>query len=186
MSKQRDLFGKAVRPRRPRYEASLERADRASLSVRAARVRWLSSVIPRRIGFALPLETAYVFEEAKSAYVSGYFVAAVILAAAFVEHWFSAKLAARGFEKAAAKGLAASIAAARANDIVNASLLTRVDRLRQIRNPFVHLKEFEHEYGLTQRMIKGRLTNPNQLLEQDAQEALVTMYETATCAFARG
>jgi hypothetical protein len=43
----KDLFGKPVRQRRPRYEAALERGEKKTLPERAARVRWLSGVIPR-------------------------------------------------------------------------------------------------------------------------------------------
>ena len=82
----KDLFGKPVRKRRPRYEAALEKHDRKTLRDRAARVRWLSGTIPRNLMIGASLETVLVFEEAKDSFVYGNFVAAVVLAAAFVEH----------------------------------------------------------------------------------------------------
>lgn len=180
----RDLFGKAIRQRRPKYEAALERAEKGSRPARAARVRWLSEIIPRNSAFGMPAETFYVFEEAKASFVYGNFVAAVVLAAAFVEHWFVAGLQAHGYEKEASRGLSACIKVARSNDLVNSILLDKIDRLRLIRNPFVHLKSFDHEHTIGQRSYKQK-TLPEALLESDAQEALIAMYGTAAYTFNR-
>jgi hypothetical protein len=181
-SVEKDLFGKPIKRRRPRYEAALEGGDRATLPTRAERVRWLEAVVPRRYGFAMPLETFYVFEEAKASFVYGQFVATVLLAASFAEHWLTASLSSRGFTKDASRGLAASVACARSNRLINEKLLEKVDRLRLIRNPFVHLKSFEHKHGISQRFFRQRL-HPKQVLEQDAKDALVAMYAVAVYAF---
>lgn len=180
----RDLFGQIVKPKRPMYEATLERLDRAQVSVRAERVRWLSKVIPRNVGFLMPMETSYVFGEAKSAYVYGHFVATVVLAAAFVEHWFAAKLDSLGYGKDADQGLARAVEVARVNNLVDPKVLDRIDHLRLIRNPFVHLKPFDHKYNLAQRIFRKR-ANPDDLLPNDAQDAILTMYEVAVYAFGR-
>ena len=178
----RDLFGKPIRERRPRYEAALERVDRASVAERAARVRWVAKTIPRNIFMAMPFETATVFQEAKSTFIAGHFVATVVLAAAFVEHWFASNLIGLGFTKEAAKGLAASVTCARQHNLVPSVLLDKADRLRQIRNPFVHLKSFEHEHNLTRRAFSvGKL--PHELLERDAKESLNLIYAVGLYAF---
>jgi hypothetical protein len=178
----KDLFGEAVRPRRPRYEAALEHADAKTRPGRAARVRWLSKVVPRA-GFGMPMETALIFEEAKSSFVYGNHVAAIVLAAAFIEHWFIASLNSRGYHKEASQGLAAAISCARVNELVNPLILDKADRLRLIRNPFVHLKSFDHEHTIGQRMAKLRQFHIWELLEADAKEALIAMYGVATYAF---
>jgi hypothetical protein len=130
----------------------------------------------------MPTETFYVFEEAKRSFVYGNFVSAIVLAASFVEHWLVASLGSRGYEKEAARGLAASTKVARAKNLVNEALLDRVDHLRLIRNPFVHLKSFDHEHTVGQRSLKHG-THPEALLEGDAKEALITMYGIAVYAF---
>jgi len=164
------------------YEATLERLDRAQRSVRAERIRWLSKVIPRNVSFLMPMETSYVFGEAKSAYVYGHFVAAVVLAAAFVDHWFAGKLASLGYEKDTDPGLSKAIDLARKNDLVDPRLLDRIDHLRLIRNPFVHLKPFDHKYNLAQRIF-SQSANPDDILENDARDAILTMYGVAVYAF---
>ena len=178
---QRDLFGKPIRRMRPRYEAALERGEKRSLPARAARVRWLSEIIPKNKGFVMPLETYYVFEEAKSSFVYGHFVATIVLAASFVEHWLAGGLARRGYQRDAARGLAASIKIARKKGLVHPALLSKAERLRLIRNPFVHLKALDHEHTITRRFLRLK-KDPAELLESDAKEALITMYGVAAYA----
>jgi len=131
----------------------------------------------------MPLETALIFEEAKSSFVYGNYVAAIVLAAAFVEHWFVASLNSRGYHKEASQGLAAAISCARSNDLVDQSILDKADHLRLIRNPFAHLKSIDHEHIIAQRMAKSRQFQISELLEADAKEALQAMYGVATYAF---
>src|SRR5450759_2623688 len=177
-----DLFGKPIRTRRPRYEASLERAEIRAVPVRAERVRWVAKAIPKNTGFVMGMDTFYVFEEAKSCYIYGHFVATVLMAASFIEHWFSGKLHQRGLHKEAYAGLASAVACARRKGLVPGALLDRIDRLRLIRNPFAHLKDMDHEHSLGARSIAAK-KHPDQVLDQDAREALSLMYEVALYTF---
>lgn len=181
---EKDLFGHPVKHRRPRYEAALERVERASRPRRAARVRWLEKAIPEDCGYLMAVESLYVFEEAKSSFIYGHFVATIVLAASFVEHWLVSQLNTKGFHKEASRGLAACIKCARENRLVTKGLLNRVDRLRLIRNPFVHLKSFDHEHGLVQRSLRHQ-AHPEEILETDARNALAAMYEISVFAFGR-
>jgi hypothetical protein len=133
--------------------------------------------------FGMPLETGLVFEEAKASFVYGNFVAVIVLAAAFIEHWFIASLEVRGYQKDASQGLAAAISCARRNKLVNSMILDKADRLPLIRNPFVHLKEFDHKHGLTQRMGKTRNFDIPALHENDAKEGLIAMDGVAAMRF---
>lgn len=183
MTGQRDLFGNKVGARRPRYEASLERADRRALRERAARIRWLNRLLPARSGYlGMPLETFHIFDEAKFCFVYGSFAATVVLAAAFVEHWLAGRLAGLGYERAANTGLAATVEYCRVHDVLPDVLTSRIDRLRQIRNPFVHLKSFDHAHSLGRRAMR-LAKHPHDLLEMDAKESLVTIYSVITYAF---
>lgn len=87
------------------------------------------------------------------------------------------------YTKEASQGLAAAINCARRNNLVDPIILDKADRLRLIRNPFVHLKEFDNKHGLGQRMAASRNFDFRALLEKDAQEALIAMYGVAAHAF---
>lgn len=91
----------------------------------------------------------------------------------------------RGYQKEASRGLAAAIKCARVNGLVNPFILDKADRLRLIRNPFVHLKEFGHQHAIGQRMTKTRTFDISTLLENDAKEALIAMHGVAAYAFGR-
>lgn len=169
-----DLFGKRTKKRRPAYEAALERRDRATLSERAERVRWVSRKIPKG-GMGLPSDSLFVFTEARSTFVEGYFIATVVLSAAFAEHWMTGILSARGYVKECRGGLRACIACARKGEIWPELVLDRLDHLQTIRNPFIHLKDFDHSHTLTQRSwMMGH--DPADVLEKDAEEALETIF----------
>jgi hypothetical protein len=124
---------------------------------------------------AMPSETLFVFQEARATFVDGHFVATVVLAAAFAEHWMAGQLEPRGFIKEAAGGLASCIRCARQNHVWPDFLLDRLDYLRKIRNPFVHLKEFSHEHSLSQRSWKRKLA-VSEMAEADARHALETVF----------
>lgn len=152
------------------------------LPERAGRARWLAEIIPNRHSFGMPLETFYVLDETTSSFIYGNYVAVIVLATSFVEHWLTAKLSARGYQKEASRGLSACINIARAQSLVDPTILDKADRLRLIRNPFVHLKPFEHEHALDRRSLKLG-AHPKSLLEQDAKEAIIAMYAVAVYAF---
>ena len=59
--------------------------------------------------------------------------------------------------------VATSIKVARANNLVSSMLLDKVDHLRLIRNPFVHLKSFEHEHTIGQRSLQQQVVGHNQI-----------------------
>ena len=123
----------------------------------------------------LPAESLFVFTEARSAFVDGYFIATLVLASGFAEHWMSGVLTGRGFGKQCKAGMQACITCARENEIWPDVVLTRLAHLQAIRNPFIHLKDFDHGHGLTQRSWRvGR--EPQDVLEEDAKEALETIF----------
>ena len=180
----KDLLGKTIRRKRPKYEAALERHEIRNVPDRAERIRWLSSVMPQNAGYMMPLESSRVFQEAKDCFVYGQLVATMVLAASFIEHWLTGLLNAQGQQKVSSKGLAAIIEHCRDQHLLPAVICDKVDSLRQKRNPFVHLKGFDHPHGLGQRMLQLR-SHPDAILEADAKDALVAMYSVAVHAKAQ-
>ena len=75
-TREKDFFGYTKKTRRPRLEAALLKHDRETLDARLERLRHLQTIFPRGYSFLSGLETAFVFDEAKMAYINGQFVAA--------------------------------------------------------------------------------------------------------------
>jgi hypothetical protein len=176
---QKDLFGKPIRQRKSQNQAMLERYDLETLPERIERLKWVQRVFPHDRGFLMSLETVYVFGEAKMAFINGEFIATLLLVSAFIEHWLGAHIESRGFHKEARAGLAAIIDCARKNKLVHGFLLDKADHIREIRNPFVHLKPFTHKHTLGQRAL-GIRAHPLEIMEKDARDALSIMYTIAS------
>ena len=173
-----DLFGRPIPVRRSRSQIELERYDRETMTGRIARLNYVKRVHPAG-GFGMPIESVMVFTEAKMAFVDGLFVSVLLLCSSFIEHVLGSMLEARSYRKEAKAGLAAQIACARKNGVLDEYLLEKADRLREVRNPFVHLKPFDHEHGIHRRMMRAR-QDPYDILETDARTALSITYAFAT------
>lgn len=175
---EKDLFGHPIRRRKPRLQSVLERLDRATLQPRLERAQRVQRMFPKGYSFLMSIETAYVFEEAKMAFINGQFVSTILLAVAFTEHWLGSFLGSRGFEKEARSGLKGIVACLRRHGLVQEFILGKVDRLREIRNPFVHFKPTEHPHRITRRVWAQR-RDPNEILRRDAEEGLSLMYQVS-------
>ena len=186
---QKDLFGKNVASKKKtRLEIMLASYDKKSFTDRLERLGYLKKVFPKGFGFVSDLETAYILDEAKMAFVDGAFISTILLSQAFIERKFQGYYSGLGFANIAKKGLKAIIDHAKQNGTIHVFLLDKVDELRKIRNPFVHLKEYEHEYNLSQRMYKSyiktkQFKQPFQLLYEDAKAAISLMYVVAVTEF---
>ncbi|ADV27756.1 hypothetical protein Psesu_1915 [Pseudoxanthomonas suwonensis 11-1] len=101
-----------------------------------------------------------------------------------MEHWLGGILNASGQQKVAGQGLKAIVAHCREFNVIPIALCDKIDSLRLSRNPFVHLKPFDHPHNLGQRMLTRR-AHPDSILESDARDALSAMYSVAVYAKAQ-
>lgn len=184
---QKDLFGNKIgaSKRETRLEKMLKSYDEKSLGDRLERLVYLNKIFPKAYGFVSDLDTAYIMDEVKMAFIDGAFISTLLLSQAFIERKLQAHYSALGLEKISGKGLKAIVDHAKENNTVHIFLIERIDELRKKRNPFVHLKEYTHEYNLSQRMYKSYLDKkefqpPFKLLFEDAKEAISLMFIVAT------
>ena len=180
-STEKDLFGKPKRKRRTSLEVGLERYDKNSFNERLERLRIVDKLIPKNYMMTLPPESFYVFQEAKDSFISGQFVATLMLSAAFVEHILTIALNEKGFEKESKRGMRSILKCLKKNGSALTPIISKIDHLQEIRNPFVHLKPYAHESTISQRLTRLKKTDM-ELLEEDAKDALSIMY---TVAFTR-
>jgi hypothetical protein len=104
-----------------------------------------------------------------------------LLAQAFIERKFQMHYNSIGLENISKRGLSAIVSHAKKNKTIHNFLLERVDLLRKKRNPFVHLKEYTHEFNLSQRIFKRieekkPFKQPLEIIFEDAKEAISIMY----------
>ena len=177
-SREKDLFGYTKKTRRPRLEAALLKRDRETLNARLERLRHIQTIFPRGYSFLSVVETAYIFDEAKMAYINGQFVAAILLAQAHIEHCLQGYVASRGEDRLAKRGLAQITKFLRSKGLLHDFLLDRIDRLRKLRNPFSHLQDWDCPDTLSKRA-SAHNHDFEATLRHDAEFALALMYEVA-------
>jgi hypothetical protein len=175
---EKDLFGNPVRKRKPRLQSILEKYDRETLQDRVVRLRYVNAFFPKGYWFGMSVEAASLFSEAKMAFINGEYISTILLSLSFTEHWLGSYLASRGYPKRSFGSLSSIANTLRKEKSVPEYLLSPLDELRLLRNPFVHLKESDHPQNLERRMFSEQMP-PYDILEKDAKEALALMYQIA-------
>lgn len=153
---------------------ALEYSDSETRGARAERIEWLSlhsSTTPVVMGRA---ETLQLLEEARQSFISGHFVAALIVAMAFVEHTLVEELQLLGIIKGSPP-FSEVLTVAADQKVFPPDWLTRAKLLSLRRNPFAHLKPEEHGHTLGVR-IREEQRHPLTIMEADAKDAIDLMY----------
>lgn len=153
---------------------ALAESDELRRTGRADRILWLATRQVEYEAIVGPIDTLTVLREARDCFVGAHYVAALLLATAFIEHVLSDELMERGLTPDSGT-LASAVAVAREHQIFPSDLLSRTDALRMIRNPFVHRKSPTHPHSFGSRF-RERRVHPDVILEADAKEAIEVMY----------
>lgn len=161
------------RPLRDRLIDALAETDSRVRSDRADRIIWMGQ-FEKGYAFIGHADTVSVLQEAKDCFVSGHFIATQVLAIAFAEHVLYERLSHRGLYQKRSS-LASMVRVARQHAVLPAQLLDEIDRLREIRNPFVHREAGKRTAGLGER-VQLEKRHPQRILEQDAQAALTMQF----------
>lgn len=170
---EKNLFGNTVKRKRTRIEILLSKQDRESLSERVERINYLRKIVPSRMGIMGSMDLVFVFQEAKSSYVNGQFIATLLLAQAFIEKVIQSQMEAKGYP-GTNRGLKYMIKYCRDKNLLPSIVLDKIDYLRNIRNPFTHLKPDNYPFHLDKRIYQKKM-QPYKVLENDAREAISTM-----------
>lgn len=152
----------------------LKESDDRRREKRADRIIWMGTHKSRPCLIMGRPETLALLSEAEEAFREGHFISVQLLALAYLEHNIVEELLERSLTKDRVKFVRA-LQLARENEILEAELIERIDRLRKIRNPFVHLRRNDDPDTFGNRYI-SRETHPLAMLEDDAREAFKVMY----------
>ena len=178
MTETRDLFGKKPKPKKKRptkLESRLLKLDKNSFSGRLDRLKFIYKVYPKGLLLSGDMEFVFTFTEVKDCFISGHFIATIVLAQAFIEKIFRQLFIDNGQQKEANEGLASMIKFARKNKLINTLIIDKVDELRLKRNPFTHTKDYNYSHTLQRRTLKNE-TQPNKQLENDAKDAIQILF----------
>lgn len=178
----KDLFGNKIRVKKDGLSVLLKKEDASSFAERLERVKYLDKIMPSSLGLLLSDEMHYILAEVNVSFISGQFVATILLTQSFIEHWLANRVAKAKLKKYGRSGLDSILKAMIENDTANIGLLKKIDRLRKIRNPFVHSKSFNDEYNISKLAINKKIT-PEELLEKEAKDAISLLYQVCITKF---
>lgn len=153
---------------------ALKVSDERHREQRADRIIWMSTYRSRPGVILGRPETLAMLDEAEDAFREGHFISVQLLALAFVEHTIVDELVGRSLSKERVN-FELAIELAQSNQVLDTKLLSRIDRLREIRNPFAHRRPHDDPDTYGNRYI-SRQIHPRAMLEQDAREAFQVMY----------
>ncbi|WP_395503632.1 hypothetical protein [Ectopseudomonas mendocina] len=173
----KDLLGHEI-DEADEVTAYLREIDEDTIDARARNLAFICEVAPDA-GFMMPSETFHVFTEARDSFVNGLYVATLLLSQAFIEHRLQSFMHEIGESQIADKGLNAIVKRLLEIRPTHKFILSKIDKLRAFRNPFTHLKSFDHPHTITQVSLAQK-THPNEVLYQRAKDSIAIMYTVAT------
>ena len=152
---------------------ALEWYDSDTRLKRVERIKWVGQyeILGGIVGKA---EAMSLLGEVRDCYVQGHFIAALILATALIEHVIAEELV---YANKGKYGITftKSIKYALEEKLFPPELLAAAEKLRELRNPFAHLKPPNHTHSLGNRYMSQE-RHPEDVKEEDAKEAVVAMY----------
>jgi len=179
---EKDLFGDIKRRRKKKLGSSLERMDSTSFTARLERLQYINKIVPKNISFIYSFEMHYLLSEAVKCFINGQFVATILLSQSFIEHWLEDRIGKDKVKKYGNHSLANIIKAMKENNSVHISLLDKIDRLRKIRNPFVHYKPSDYEFNIM-KLSYPKKVKPEDVLCKEAKDAISLLYQVCITKF---
>lgn len=126
------------------YAHSIFGKDLLSGSDRFQRLAWLAKEIPVQDLYQVQ-DTGYsklLFNEISECYINGQFIATIVLGFSFIEREIAGRLFSIGDKKTAEKGKSEElINSAHKKGWLTEDEMTRLNKLRDLRNPVVHFRD---------------------------------------------
>ena len=172
---QRDFWGEPKEERVSTWEKGLRRFDTESFPDKLRRLRLLAKAMTSPTGYLLHYpESKFLFEDAKNCFILGQFAACILVCHASLEYHLKGTYRMAGKSDIARLGFKRLIDRALQDNILPDFLALKLDELRRKRNPLVHMQDDILSYV---RRASDLNITPEKLLEQDAEEAILLMFE---------
>jgi hypothetical protein len=166
-------------PDREELTRLLEESDDTSFQIRLDRVVRLRQEFgpPADMFLVGGMQALWAWQEMQNCYFTENCMAVVLLAHAFVEHTLAGGLILGGEDETAEGGFARVIRRALEKEQITPALFERLDRLRKIRNSYVHPKVGLKQGSVMDRLVGSGLGDPRDLVDEDAWFALQAVVE---------
>ena len=156
----------------------IEDEDQGCRHDRIARLEWLADNYPaNRCGFLLSggWLSMQLLEEARYCFAYGQYLATAVLGVAFVECILAAKFFASGRDDLERAGGQSLFLEARRCGWITEAEYSRLDKVRQFRNPLVHFRRPLAPESVGHRAVRQEC-EPEHIIEEDAREILSVVF----------
>lgn len=123
------------------------------------------------------IQSQLAIHEVANSYVCGNYMAVILLAQAFIEHSLSGHFMMSGEDKIAESSFKKIIDTALETEYLSKELYESLNKLRLIRNPYVHAKVGLKSGSLTRRMMLEKFEYPEEMAKSDAIKAIQVLKE---------
>lgn len=143
--------------------------DTACFEDRLSGLQWLAENSPKGEIWAFPggLVAKSLFEETRYSFVYGQFLAANLLGLAYIERTLSALFYGAGRNDLTDAGLAILLKEALTENLITASELEDLERIRKQRNSYAHFRKPGHKDSIERRSLEADQA-PYDVIEKDA------------------
>ncbi|HLP50969.1 MAG TPA: hypothetical protein VK154_08795 [Chitinophagales bacterium] len=174
-----NLFGEEVKDYEDIVRDELLTYDKTSFEDRLARLRYVNTIFPHGQREFASDESVAIFHETITCFINCQFIATIVLAQSFIERRFQEYFSMRLNQDERAKQTLYKLLEGFRNDgFIDEFLIDKIDTLRLKRNPFVHHRDINDKNAFRNRANAAKV-NVNELLEQDAKDALTVMFGIA-------
>lgn len=170
----KDLFGNKVDRQIGPEIQDLQEYDGLTFDGRLKRLKHINKIYPFGQKIFGSDESFKIFNEAIQSFVGGQFIATIILSQAFIERRFQEYFHIRLDDKKSKLTLSKLLKEFKDSGFIDDYFIDKIDKIRQKRNPFTHHREPLQKDTLMARSFETKM-NPDELLEQDAKEAIGMM-----------
>ncbi|GGZ18647.1 hypothetical protein [Shewanella chilikensis] len=122
-------------------------------------------------------QSLLALHEVANSYVSGNFMAVILLCQAFIEHSLSGHFIMSGQNGIAESSFKKIIDSAKEQNYVSTELHNRLNELRLIRNPYVHAKAGLKAGSLDKKILDSGIFEPVEFAKQDSLKSLKILKE---------
>lgn len=172
---ERDFWGKLKARKLDNLERGLKRYDAVSFPDRLKRLRIMAKVVSSPSGYLLnSIDCGFLFADAKNCFISGQFAACILVCQALLEHHLKGMYRTQD-SHTTRTNFQQLIEQTLADQVLPEFLTLKLNELRRNRNPLVHMSH--DTMGFYARRAIKENTSPEELLEQDAKDAILLTFE---------
>lgn len=166
------LFDDEIQDKGDPQEWYIKQKDAATLEARVARLKYFHKLNPEGKTLMGNVETVNGYREMQWCYIEGFYLSVIVLSQSLIEKILQDRLRhTQGVKDKDIRTLSSMLRVIKKKGLLHDFWITKIDRIRQIRNPITHLRYVGDKDCADLRSYREG-NNVEKQLELDAKDAL--------------